>query len=67
MSYDEMYEYSSNMLFELLPVLEPLTSSRFRWKLLPLDLQVNVWRGCDEEVQTEKSNIMILIPLFNIT
>jgi hypothetical protein len=43
------------MLIELLPVLEPLTSSRFRWKLLPLDLQVNVWRGCDEEVQTEKT------------
>jgi hypothetical protein len=47
------------MLIELLPVLEPLTSSRFRWKLLLRDLQVNVWRGCDEEVQTEKSNILI--------
>ena len=55
MPYDEMYEYSSNMLIELLPVLEPLTSSRFHLKLLLRDLQVNVWRGCDEEVRTEKT------------
>ena len=55
MPYDEMYEYSSNMLIELLPVLEPLTSSRFHLKLLLLDWQVNVWRGCGEEVQTEKT------------
>ncbi len=56
---DEIFEYSSNVLIELLPVLEPSTSSRFHWKLLLRDLQVNVWRGCDEEVQTEKSNILI--------
>jgi hypothetical protein len=60
-----MYEYSSNLLknvkyvndslIGLLPVLEPLTSSRFHLKLLLLDWQVNVWRGCGEEVQTEKT------------
>ncbi len=48
------YVINENVI-DLLPVLEPSTSSRFHWKLLLRDWQVNVWRGCDEEVRTEKT------------